>query len=154
MKPQRAYGKKVEGWREFDNKPVGSASIGQVHRATLKDGTRVVGQYGAGNEQVMRNDIKHGKELFRWPPRTSSCLDEIEAQFATEFDYRGASPCRGVVLTCRKFRAAGGGECGRYSRPISEMCTKEVLDEVSGRRQFGRRHPSIGERAARAEVSR
>ena len=36
---QRAYGKNVEEvFAEFDNKPVGSASIGQVHRATLKDG--------------------------------------------------------------------------------------------------------------------
>ena len=39
---ERAYGKKVgEVFAEFDNKPVGSASIGQVHRATLNDGTRV-----------------------------------------------------------------------------------------------------------------
>jgi len=89
---QRAYGKNVdEVFAEFDDKPVGSASIGQVHRATLKDGTRVAVkvQYGAGNETVMRNDIKHGKELFRiLAPEQVAVLDEIEAQFATEFDYR------------------------------------------------------------------
>ena len=37
----------------------------------------------------MRNDIKHGKELFKWlAPEQVAVLDEIEAQFATEFDYR------------------------------------------------------------------
>ena len=89
---QRAYGKNVSDvFESFDDKPVGSASIGQVHRAVLKDGTRVAVkvQYGAGNETVMRNDIKHGKELFRiLAPEQVAVLDEIEAQFATEFDYR------------------------------------------------------------------
>ena len=89
---QRAYGKNVSDvFESFDDEPVGSASIGQVHRATLKDGSRVAVkvQYGAGNETVMRNDIRHGKELFRiLAPEQVAVLDEIEAQFATEFDYR------------------------------------------------------------------
>ncbi len=103
---QRAYGKKVdEVFAEFDNKPVGSASIGQVHRATLKDGTRVAVkvQYGAGNETVMRNDIRHGKELFRiLAPEQVAVLDEIEAQFATEFDYRQEA-LFGVPRCCGAF---------------------------------------------------
>ena len=132
---QRAYGKKVEEiFAEFDNKPVGSASIGQVHRATLKDGTRVAVkvQYGAGNERVMRNDIKHGKELFRWlAPEQVAVLDEVEAQFATEFDYRReASHLSQVRSNLQK-----AGFLGSWWRrgvvdipePITDMCTKEVL---------------------------
>ena len=89
---ERELGRPVsELFRHFELEPVGAASIGQVHRATLKDGTRVAVkvQYGAGNESVMRNDIRHGKELFRiLAPEQVAVLDEIEAQFATEFDYR------------------------------------------------------------------
>ena len=45
---------------EFDDAPLGSASIGQVHRARLRDGREVAVkvQYGAGNEHVMRTDIR------------------------------------------------------------------------------------------------
>ena len=65
---RQAYGKPVEEvFASFDDKPVGSASIGQVHRATLKDGTPVAVkvQYGAANENVMRTDIRNGKQAFR-----------------------------------------------------------------------------------------
>ena len=157
---QRAYGKKVEEvFAEFDNKPVGSASIGQVHKATLKDGTRVAVkvQYGAGNERVMRNDIKHGKELFRWlAPEQVAVLDEVEAQFATEFDYRReASHLSQVRSNLQK-----AGFLGSWWRrgvvdipePITDMCTKEVLvmrfldgdNLVDGIR-------ALGERAARRQ---
>ena len=149
---QRAYGKKVEEvFAEFDNKPVGSASIGQVHRATLKDGSRVAVkvQYGAGNEQVMRNDIKHGKELFRWlAPEQVAVLDEVEAQFATEFDYRReASHLSQVRSNLQK-----AGFLGSWWRrgvvdipePITDVHEGSAGDEVPRGRQFGRRHPSIG----------
>ena len=55
---------KVEDvFAEFDDAPLGSASIGQVHRARLRDGREVAVkvQYGAGNEDVMRTDIRNGK---------------------------------------------------------------------------------------------
>ena len=80
----------------------------------------------------MRNDIKHGKELFRWlAPEQVAVLDEIEAQFATEFDYRReASHLSQVRLNLQK-----AGFLGSWWRrgvvdipePITDMCTKEVL---------------------------
>ena len=48
----------------------------------------------------MRNDIKHGKELFKWlAPEQVAVLDEIEAQFATEFRL----PPGGVSLVASAF---------------------------------------------------
>ncbi len=45
-----------ELFRDFEEKPLAAASIGQVHRATLKDGTDVV-------VKVQRPDIKHTIEI-------------------------------------------------------------------------------------------
>ena len=76
---ERAYGKKIEDiFETFDDRPVGSASIGQVHRATLKDGTSVAvkvqydlgvprccGAFTPSTRVVSRNDGS-GWFLFRF----------------------------------------------------------------------------------------
>ena len=65
-------------------------SIGQVHRATLKDGTAVVVKVMyPGVEDVFRGDVRTIKmfceiaQPVHVPP-----LIEVEKQFMTEFDYR------------------------------------------------------------------
>ena len=72
-------------FESFEETPIGAASIGQVHRATLKDGQRVV-------VKVMYPEVE---ELFRGDVRTIKMfaqiaqpvhvppLDEIEKQFMT-----------------------------------------------------------------------
>ncbi|KAH8047318.1 hypothetical protein JL722_13130 [Aureococcus anophagefferens] len=95
-----------EIFKTFDDTPLGSASIGQVHRATLLDGREVAVkvQYGAGNEKIMRDDIRNGKRAATLlAPEQVAILDEIEAQFATEFDYRAEA------------------------KHLAELCTKDVL---------------------------
>ena len=68
-------------------------------------------RYGAGNEQVMRNDIKHGKELFKWlAPEQVAVLDEIEAQFTTEFDYRREAALQRTQWWPRRWRTAVGSK--------------------------------------------
>jgi aarF domain-containing kinase len=74
----------------WDNKPLGVASIGEVHKATLKhNGHHVaVKILCPGIESKFRSDIKTIKSFCRLAmPQHVSPLDEIEKQFLTEFDY-------------------------------------------------------------------
>ena len=111
----------------LDNKPVRSASIGQVHRAMLKDGFSRCreGQYGAGNEQVMGTTSNTARSCLGGSRQQVAVLDEVEAQFATEFDYAGRRIAKSPNPQAG-FWAAGGEVC-RYSRTVSDMCTKGVL---------------------------
>jgi ubiquinone biosynthesis protein len=81
----------------FDSEPLGSASIGQVHRAELDDGTRVVVKVQhAGIEDKVRTDLeiltvladqveKHSPELARYSPgRTAR---EFAHSLLAELDY-------------------------------------------------------------------
>lgn len=81
----------------FDPVPIGAASIGQVHRATLKTPVEVEGellrdvvvkvQY-PGVESTFRIDMKTIKGFCKLAqPEHLPMLDEIERQFMTEFDY-------------------------------------------------------------------
>lgn len=45
-------------FRDFDERPLGTASIGQAHRATLKDGRKVVAKVRAARE--------HRRNLLSW----------------------------------------------------------------------------------------
>lgn len=79
-----------EIYREFDATPFSSASIGQVHRAVLLDGTRVaVKVQHPDAENIFRRDLKTQQNLCRFAaPVHLPALSEIEKQFKTEFDYR------------------------------------------------------------------
>ena len=124
-----------EIFKTFDDKPLGSASIGQVHRATLLDGREVAVkvQYGAGNERIMRDDIRNGKRAATLlAPEQVAILDEIEAQFATEFDYRAeAKHLAEVRANLKRAGFVRDSHVRRGAvdvpRPVAELCTKDVL---------------------------
>mmetsp|Transcript_7201 Transcript_7201/g.9383 ORF Transcript_7201/g.9383 Transcript_7201/m.9383 type:complete len:532 (+) Transcript_7201:81-1676(+) len=75
----------------IEEKPVGSASIGQVHKAKLKSNGMIVAvkvMY-PGVEQMFRGDISTMKNFCSLAqPEHLPALGEIEKQFLTEFDYR------------------------------------------------------------------
>jgi predicted unusual protein kinase regulating ubiquinone biosynthesis (AarF/ABC1/UbiB family) len=86
-------------WRRqyahFDDVPVASASIGQVHRGTLKDGREVAVkiQYpGAG--VALMSDLRQISRVARltagWVPgiEIGPILDELRDRMAEELDYR------------------------------------------------------------------
>jgi len=88
------YGKSMnEVFASFEETPLGAASIGQVHRATLKDGTNVVVKVMyPGVEDVFRGDVRTIKMFCQLAqPVHVPPLIEIEKQFMTEFDYRRES---------------------------------------------------------------
>ena len=86
-------------WRRqythFDDLPVASASIGQVHRGTLKDGREVAVkiQYPGAGEALM-SDLRQISRVARlaagWVPgiELGPILDELRDRMAEELDYR------------------------------------------------------------------
>lgn len=82
-------------FREFDSRPVASASIGQVYRAVLRDGREVAVkvQY-PGIDEAVRADMKNLAMLLKVYGRvvfegldTTRLMDELEARVLEEVDY-------------------------------------------------------------------
>jgi predicted unusual protein kinase regulating ubiquinone biosynthesis (AarF/ABC1/UbiB family) len=80
---------------EFDEEPFAAASIGQVHRAQLPDGTEVAikVQYPAVKESI-DSDMGHLRRILRLggllkvdAPTLDAIFDEIRQQLAEELDY-------------------------------------------------------------------
>eukprot|EP01061_Rhynchopus_euleeides_P006171 TRINITY_DN15244_c0_g1_i1.p2 TRINITY_DN15244_c0_g1~~TRINITY_DN15244_c0_g1_i1.p2 ORF type:complete len:545 (+),score=281.95 TRINITY_DN15244_c0_g1_i1:60-1694(+) len=74
----------------FDPVPSGVASIGQVHRAVLRDSGKEVAvkvqHWGA--EELFSGDIRTQKNFCKWfMPQHVPAMDEIEKQHLTEFNY-------------------------------------------------------------------
>ena len=100
---EQETGKKIdEIYSEFDDKPIGSASIGQVHKAVLLDGTKVVTKVQRPLiADMMRNDfvllkkaagllgtINEGKEDDSEQIDLLSVITELEKVTDEELDFR------------------------------------------------------------------
>jgi len=112
----------------FSEEPMAAASIGQVHRATLKSGEKVVVKVMYKEvEGQFRGDIFAAKKFAALAlPEHVKALEEIEKQFANEFDYRREA----AQLELIRGNLEGAG--ARFSnfdvpRPFPSMCTKRVL---------------------------
>lgn len=113
-----------DAFENFVDKPLGSASIGQVHKAHLKNGEAVAIKVQApGAEDLFRHDIGTSKNFCRvFAPEQVAIFDEIEKQFLTEFDYREeAIHLDTVASNMKQFPNVV------VPRPIMKHCSKEVL---------------------------
>jgi aarF domain-containing kinase len=123
----------------FEETPIGAASIGQVHRATLKrDGSRVVVKVMyPGVENIFRGDVRTIKmfcevaQPVHVPP-----LIEIEKQFMTEFDYVLESQQLDKVRK-NMMDANIAGDASKLCaipKPYLDLCTKRILvmEELNG----------------------
>jgi ubiquinone biosynthesis protein len=82
----------------FDDKPLGSASLGQVHAATLRDGRDVVVKVQRpGIRELLADDIEFFRELAKFlTERTSAgervdmigVVQQVERALVDELDYR------------------------------------------------------------------
>eukprot|EP00854_Cymbomonas_tetramitiformis_P008077 gene8077-9593_t len=124
---ERSLGKSIEDvFTYFEDEPLGAASIGQVHRATMKDGTKVVVKvmYPKG-EYLFRWDMRSIKKFCALAePQHLPYLDEMEKQFESEFDYtKEAENLQKVGDNMNK----RWGKYVRVPKPIRELCTPEIL---------------------------
>jgi aarF domain-containing kinase len=78
-----------EIFKSFDPKPIGVASIGQVHKGILLDGTPVaIKIMNPAAEKSFRTDISTVKRFCKIAqPEQLPLFEEIEQQFMSEFDY-------------------------------------------------------------------
>jgi aarF domain-containing kinase len=128
-----------EVFASFETTPIGSASIGQVHRATLPDGTHVVVKVMYPHvERLFRGDVRTIKLFAQLAqPVHVPALEEIEKQFMTEFDYRAeATQLAQVRENLTKAGLAGDSSTKLcvIPRPYLDLCTKRVLvmEELKG----------------------
>eukprot|EP00986_Skeletonema_menzelii_P014610 scaffold9817_cov154-Skeletonema_menzelii.AAC.4 len=123
----------------FEETPIGAASIGQVHRATLKrDGSKVVVKIMyPGVENIFRGDVRTIKMFCEVAqPVHVAPLIEIEKQFMTEFDYvLEAQQLEKVRKNMMAADIAGdGSKLCAIPRPHLDLCKKRILvmDELNG----------------------
>ena len=113
----------------FDPVPLGSASIGQVHRATLaSDGSEVAVkvQY-PDSKTFFRSDMSTIKSFFKLAaPEQLITLGELERQFEFEFDYRHEAANLAEVGANMTKHGFQPGEVVVPS-PRVELCSERLL---------------------------
>lgn len=125
---ERELGASLESlFATFDETPLAAASIGQVHRATLRDGHRVVVKVQYPEvEGLFRGDILAAKNFARIAlPEHVAPLEEIEAQFANEFDY--CREARQLALVRGNLAKSGAFPDIIVPAPLLNLTTKNVL---------------------------
>ena len=126
---EETRGNPADTFASFDPVPLGSASIGQVHRATLR---------GTNQEVAVKVQYPDARKLFVTDMRTirTFCslfapeqviiMDELTRQLKAEFDYRQeAENLRDVSANLRRH----GFEPRDVAvpRPIPHLCTERML---------------------------
>uniref|UniRef100_K3WDH8 ABC1 atypical kinase-like domain-containing protein n=1 Tax=Globisporangium ultimum (strain ATCC 200006 / CBS 805.95 / DAOM BR144) TaxID=431595 RepID=K3WDH8_GLOUD len=125
---EKSYGKPVSDvFDHIDSKPLGVASIGQAHRAVLKDGTEVaVKVQHPDAEGFFRWDIKTIQDFCRlFQPAHLPYLEEVEKQFMTEFDYY--EEAKNLETVRANIAKSPYASKIAIPEPKFEYCTKEVL---------------------------
>ena len=123
----------------IEEEPIGAASIGQVHRATLLNGDKVVVKVMYPNvESLFRGDVRTIKMFCQIAqPVHVPSLTEIEKQFMTEFDYQQEAEQMNQVrqnLINAGLIKDDGSSSFTIPKAYLDLCTKQVLvmEEVKG----------------------
>ena len=126
---ERSLGRPLEEvFSYWEEDPMGAASIGQVHRAVLRDGGRrvVVKVQYPGIEAMFRSDLSTTIDFCKLAMKQHvRPMQEIEKQFVTEFDYVGEAA--NMLEIARNMEAGGWSDRIVVPRPVMALCTKEVL---------------------------
>lgn len=125
---QEETGKPVqETFAEFDPIPLGSASIGQVHRAKCRDGTQVAVkvQY-AEAQQLFQEDIHTIRSFCEtFAPEHVVLLDAIQKQNQAELDYH--KEAANLWEVSQNMKRHGFDREVKVPVPISDLTTSRML---------------------------
>lgn len=126
-------------FRSFEDEPLASASIAQVHRATLKDGRKVVVKIQRpGIEEVIKEDLrimhylahmaeKYVPDSHKYDPEY--LVDEFERSILKELDF--VREAKSAIRLKENFK----GDRGIYIPAVyGDLCTGRVMviEEVKG----------------------
>jgi predicted unusual protein kinase regulating ubiquinone biosynthesis (AarF/ABC1/UbiB family) len=124
-------------FESMDADALGSASIGQCHRAILKDSYANQPGYCGGTVAAVKvmhpgaeNRFRHDFQVFRWLCKIAltgwePILDECYRQIMSEFDYRREADS---LATIRHFMSQSPFRRQvRVPYPLKSVCTREVL---------------------------
>ena len=136
-----------ETFASFDAEPLGSASIGQVHRATLRDGREVAVKVQYPDSwRLFRKDMAAIRGFFRIAaPENLYMCDALEAQNVLELDYTHEAAALAAVGDNMVAHKLAPREVA-VPRPVPQLCTRRllVMDRlpgpklVDGLRAYGR----------------
>ncbi len=125
------YGNPKKYFSNIEKKPTASASIAQVHRARMKDGTRVAIKIRRPNiEKTIRNDIQTLKRISRFIDRFVIFISEDITEIVDEF---GASVMEEIdlyteAISTMKFRNIFKDDSiVQAPEPVMELCTENVM---------------------------
>ena len=154
---EKEYAKPLEQvFSSFDETPIGAASIGQVHRAKLLDGTKVVVKVMYESvERIFRGDVRTIKMFAQVAqPVHVPPLEEIEKQFMTEFDYKkeGEQLAKVRENLCKAGLVGDDSKQFAVPKPYLDLSTKKVLvmEELKGEKLANALKSDMAKHAARA----
>ncbi|CAI5534433.1 unnamed protein product [Closterium sp. Naga37s-1] len=138
---------------EFEEEPVGSASIAQVHRGRLKDGRRVaIKVQRAGAERLMLMDLANLRLFGAFLQRAELKVDllgpisELEQQIRYEFDFEHEAAAMERIRHALAQRDGGETAGGRWERHGGMRSSRRT-----GRHGVGRGGISKANRVERVE---
>ena len=126
------FGPIDEIFSEWDDAPLGSASVAQVHRATLKKGRRKVAVkvQRPGMASLMSGDCANVKLIAKQlqnmlPLDYYTVFSELEAQLLQEFDFRKEAAAMKAVA--ESLSTMPGGSPLVVPRPVDGLVSELVL---------------------------
>mmetsp|Transcript_80964 Transcript_80964/g.156301 ORF Transcript_80964/g.156301 Transcript_80964/m.156301 type:complete len:554 (+) Transcript_80964:47-1708(+) len=127
---QHDLGQRAKQIKSIEDVPLGAAATGQVHRAWLNDGRRVVVKVQYPEAARLYHQDFANVKLFCWllQPEHLGYLQELEKQFSTEFDYRREAADL-AEISGRFAEGSGNPYAGKVviPKPVLELASRNVV---------------------------